>query len=469
MSTPISGSGDNLDSAAILKLMLEALSKASAELDRTVDILTEQLSGFNQNLDKSLRDELSAARDRMDAALRQNQERLHKDKEAVIKSLSEFKQAEIEKVILTGKTVRTGLAAQVEEAGRDLASTVAGKIAAIKGELARPELEMKEKFEQVQQGLQAAVSEAQDRLSQKRAVEEAAISKSTAEFQDKVIKAVNAGSQSAEVSLAGRRAELESEAENVGAELAQKYDEVIARLENSLKQGQAGQEEASTDAAGKLKQISDSGGQYFSEQEKAFQESLSGTSELLNGLFETRLNNLVAQSRTEIVSAAQHANECLATTRTELHGCLNEFQKDYVAQFETLHARMEQTLDEYGKKKDGSNLRGVKEERVREQLHNLFRRLGQEMVNGAAMASRRLEADFQKSMDAFEHRIESAKTQACESLTRESNLMQKEMDRSFQEFEKQVADLQSQSLQLEKTGRDAANFVMTIRQANLNF
>ena len=162
------------------------------------------------------------------------------------------------------------------------------------------------------------------------------------------------------------------------------------------------------------------------------------------------------------------ARLCL-TDFHNLFDCLTEFQKDYAAQFEALRTRLEKTLEDYARKKDSSVIRGFKEERIREHLQSLFRRLGLEMVNGAANASSVLEAEFQKSMDGFEQRIEAAKTQSCDSLSRESNLMKKEMARSFYEFERQLSELQTQIYQLEKAGRDAANFVMTIRQANLDF
>jgi hypothetical protein len=169
------------------------------------------------------------------------------------------------------------------------------------------------------------------------------------------------------------------------------------------------------------------------------------------------------------MSAASHADECLATAKAELQACLTEFQRDYVAQFEALHTRFEKTLEEFAKSKDGAGIKGLKEERAREQLHSLFRRLGQEMIDSAANASRGLEDEFQKSMDAFEQRIEQAKKQACDSLLREASQMQKELSRSFADFEKQIQELEAQTAKLEKTGRDAANFVMTIRQANLDF
>lgn len=458
--------GEGLDSAA--KLMLEALSKASSELDKTVNILTEQLLGFNQTLEKSFNDELNASRERMESALRQNLDGLMRDKESVMKAIAEFKRAEIEKVILSGKTVRSGLAAQVEDATRGLSATVAGKIVGIKEHLSAPEAEIKRKHDELNQALTVAVSQAQQELSKTRLAEEHQIQTAETEFENKVMYQLNTGQREFETKFSQRRDELGTHGEQVVTELAGKYDQVIGRLESSYQEGINVVSKSSQESVDKLKQLADNGTQYFIANDKAFSGSLTGLSELLNGLYEMRLNNLAAQSRTEIVSAAQHAEECLSATKSELQVCLKEFQRDYVAQFEALHSRFEKALDEYTKKRDSGAMRGLKEDRARDQLHSLFRRLGQEMIDNAAAAAKRLEAEFQRSMDAFEQRIEAARSQACESLERESKLMAKEMTRSFQEFEKQISELQAQAGQIEKTGRDAANIVMTIRQANLN-
>ncbi len=56
MSGAISGPGETA------KLMFEALSKASAELEKTVGVLTEQLTVYNQNLEKTFQEEVNAAK-----------------------------------------------------------------------------------------------------------------------------------------------------------------------------------------------------------------------------------------------------------------------------------------------------------------------------------------------------------------------------------------------------------------------
>ncbi|MBX9685534.1 MAG: hypothetical protein K2X27_02460 [Candidatus Obscuribacterales bacterium] len=463
----MSVSGENLDSAA--KLMADALSKASAELEKTVNVLTEQLSNFNQSLEKSFKSELQASHERMEAVLRQNIDALSRDKESVLKTLAEYKQAEIEKVILGGKTVRGGLAAQVEDSTRALSQTVASRIAEIREQLQQPENDLKAKYDQLGQALQLAVVESRKQVQSSHEAEAESLNIATKDFNARFSKELGDSQRQMELRFNQKRTDVQTLGEQVVGELAQNYDRVVARIEagNQELRGKLG--ENRQEAIDKLKQLAASSTEFVNAQEQSFLSGLNDLSGLLNGLYETRLNNLAAQSRTEILSAAQNAEDCLLATRTELQACLKEYQRDYAMKYEGLHSKLEKSLDELTKRKDPSNMRGLKEERAREQLRNLFRRIGNEMVENAAANARRLESEFQRSMDVFEERIKLAKSQACESLERESKMMQKELTRSFQEFEKQMSELQLQAAQLEKQGRDAANIVMTIRQANLEF
>lgn len=466
MSGASSGPGENLDSAA--KLMFEALSKASAELEKTVGVLTEQLAVYNQNLEKTFQEEINAAKERMEAALRQNMDGLLKDKDTVMKALADHKQAEIDKIIESGKTVRNGLAWRVDQATADLGNSVGAKVAAIREAVVKPETDMKAKHDETQKLMSAAFVDARQRLISSKGTREGELSALVNEYKNKVEQELGQSQSDFAEKFAQKQTDMQAQAQEVMNEIAAKSDAVFAKIEMSLESGMMSISQESEKSGQSLKDIVETGKQNFSDTTQSFSSSLSNLSGLLNGLYETQLNNLAAQSKTEIVSAAQHANEVLASTKTELQICLKEFQSDYVNKFEALASRLEKTLEEETKAEHGG-LRGLKEERVKDQLNNLFRRLGQEMIDGAANAARRLEFDFQKSIESFESRIESAKNQACESLDRESKLMQKELTRSFHDFERQIADLQNQTAMLEKHGRDAANIVMTIRQANVEF
>ena len=394
--------------------------------------------------------------------------KLLKDRDTVMKALSDYKQSEIEKIIASGKAVRSGLASQVDEATSALSGSVSSKIAEVRQLVAKPEAEMKLKYDENQKFMQAAILDAKQELVGNRKTREGELVFAVAGFRDQVAHELSNSEKEFDEKFALKKGELVAYSAEILTELSQKHDKISEKVEAALEAGMMSISQESERSGEKLKEIVESGKKDFSDTNQAFSTSLSSLSGLLNGLYETQLNNLASQSRTEIMSAAQHAEECLVSTKSELQLCLREFQSEYVAKFEVLHTRLEKSLDEEAKGGKGG-MRGLKEERVRDQLNSLFRRLGQDMIDSAANAARRMEAEFLKSIESFEQRIETAKLQACESLDRESKMMQKELIRSSQDFERQIAELQSQAAMIEKHGRDSANIVMTIRQANVEF
>ena len=85
---------ENFDSTA--KLMLEALAKASAELEKSVTAFTEQLISFNESVQKSLDEELQAVSTRMESSIKSNLDDLGHSKHVLMKRLLEAERTELD-------------------------------------------------------------------------------------------------------------------------------------------------------------------------------------------------------------------------------------------------------------------------------------------------------------------------------------------------------------------------------------
>src|SRR4051812_18283238 len=107
---------ENFDSTA--KLMLEALAKASAELEKSVTAFTEQLISFNEGIQKSLEEELRAVHGRLEGCVRNNLDELGHNKHLMMKRLLDAERAELDSLSDAGRQVRASLnqnALQIEE------------------------------------------------------------------------------------------------------------------------------------------------------------------------------------------------------------------------------------------------------------------------------------------------------------------------------------------------------------------
>lgn len=450
------------------KLMADVVAKASADLEKVIVMLSQQLESFNRDLDKSLKNERHSVSERLELALKRNQDGLHREKESLLKALAEFKQTEIERLIVSGRSVRSELSARAESASRELAEKVAKNTLKAEESLSAPNTELKEKYEQAYRAMQSSSEDSRREIAELKTSLETSLTKKIKELETELEEKLWKHKQSLEERFKHQEVDIQSKFDLLLKEISHKQNSLISKLEQSSLDGRSEAERQSQEGIAKMMQPLDFLKSFAAEQESSFKEELSGLSEVLNGLYETRLNNLAAQSRTEILSAAEHAGECLSSTKAELQSCLREYQRDYAEKFEALQKKLERTIEEYARKQSTGALQGLKEERSREHIKALFRRIGHDMVENAARSARSMEADFQESIESFERRIESAKNQACESLERESRLMQKELARSMQEFEKLMDDFKDQAEKLERQGKEAANIMMTIRQANLD-
>ena len=458
---------DNLDSTA--RLMGEALAKASTELEKLVTVFCDHLAVFNEQLGFSFQDEARAAEDRMETRLRQTMEALQRDREELLKRLAECKQSEIRTIIDTGKASRGQLAVKVDETAVQFSRTLSEKMAELQALLSGPQAEALSRYETMRAEVDAAGQDLLTFLADKSRDKFDSLSAAAAYIEAEAAQTVTAGISGIEARLQDSLAAMLAESLTLEAEIVATQARVPVELEAAKQISLAALKSEDVTCQEKISVVTAEGNGYALEVSSSFDVSMSELSTLLTTLYDARLKNLLAQSRTEIVNSARQAEERISSSRTDLHSSLKELQRDYAEKFEALYEKFEKTLDEENQSENSQAARVAKDGRAREQLNALFRRLGQEMIDTAATAAGRVEDDFQRSVSAFEKRIESARDTACESLEREFKLMQKELVRTKQDFDKQLAELKTQLVRIEKDGRDAADIVRTIASANLEF
>lgn len=460
-----SRAADNLDSTA--RLMAEALAKASTELEKLVSVFCDHLQNFNQELGRSFQDEWRAAEDRMESRLRQTTDAITRDREDLMKKLSEFKQAEIQAVIDTGKEVRGLLAIKVDETAAEFAQTLQEKIRELQELLSGPQAAAITRYDAMRTEVSNDGQELLTTLSTRAQALHESVVAASGQLESEAQETVDGTTGEIDQHVNEAIDSMRSSHQQFATDIEERQRSVPVGLEAKRQESAEllGQEEAR--CLESLNGATAVGTTYAEEVSSSFDVSISDLSSLMTTLYDARLKNLLAQSRTEIVNSARKAEDRILSTRNDLQATLKELQRDYVEKFEALYTEFESSVEEESKDSRGQAARGGKDGRAREQLNALFRRLGQEMMDTAAQAAGRVENEFQRSVSTFEKRIESARDSACESLEREFKLMQKELGRTRQDFDKQIAELQNELKRIEKDGRDSADIVLTIRSASL--
>lgn len=458
---------DNLDSTA--RLMSEALSKASTELEKLVTVFCDHLQVFNQDLDKSFKDEWRAVEDRMESRFRQTHDAITRDREDLVKKLEEFKQSEVQSVIDTGKEVRGRLAIKADETAAEFSQTLQAKVGELQDLLSGPQAAALAEYDNIRNSTATNGQDLVNSLSAKLTELQESIMTASAQLEAEAQQLVDARGVATDQHVTDAVEAMRQSHQQFAAQIEERQRTVPVELENRRMESAEGLGIEETRCLEKLRSTTAVGTDYAEHASEVFNTSMLELSTLTATLYDARLRNLLAQSRTEIVNSARKAENRIVSSKKDLQAMLKELQRDYIDKFEKMYIEFESSVEEAAKDGKGQAARGAKDGRAREQLNALFRRLGQEMIDTAASAAGRVETEFQRSVSTFEKRIESARDSACESLEREYKLMQKELGRTKYDFDKQLTELQNELKRIEKDGQDSADIVQTIRSASLEF
>ena len=467
MSTRASQPAENFDSTA--KLMLEALAKASAELEKSVTAFTEQLISFNEGLQKSLDEELRAVSVRLEGNIKTNLDELAHDKHVMMKRLLEAERAELDSLANAGRQVRSSLnthALAVEHRVEEFIDTQIR--------------ELKDFLEQPQQQISYAADTATEKLTQKKENVSRDVKTRHDEIKvrlsDKVHeleRLVKEEATRAKVVIAGASAEcqqrLTAQRESICSEIDKVENESIEAVDDRAKEGLEALVASQERETESLLSVGNKWREQIDQHCSAFDRLLGSLSAVMKENYETKLANVSEQARQEITELSEQAHEKIAATRSELEIEVRELEKEYIDQFENTLRKLEGIVSEHASDKRNGVARQHKSQKLRDQMQTHLKRWGADLVDSVKDAAHEFENDFMRATDGFHTRIEGARAAAVEHLERESRLMQKDLERTLKEFQKEVSDLENQINEVEKAGQDAALTVIACRKAVLSF
>jgi hypothetical protein len=468
MSTRMPQPAESFDSTA--KLMLEALAKASAELEKSVTAFTEQLLSFNEGLQKSLEEELRSVNARLEGCIKTNLDELGNNKHVMLKRLLEAEQEELVALSDVGKSVRRQISDHAGEVERRIESFMEEQIAELKDFLQQPETQ-----------INAGADSAGSSLRSSHAALSVEVKKTDSEVRrrlsDKVIEVESQIKAECErvkqsISIANDRSQqrLNSQREQIKSEIGKLASDSISEVNNRATEGTSLLAACEAQHKEALNEVGFRWKQQITDHCETFNKSLSNLSAVVKENYETALANASAQARQEINKLSDQAHEKISATRTELEVELRALQKEYVHHFESAVSKLESIVNERANDKKNSGVaRQHKAQKLRDQMQTHLHRWGGELIDSVKDASQEFESEYNRSTDGFHSRIETARVAAVELLERESRLMQKDIERTLKDFQKDIEELEGELGRIEKAGQDAALTVIACRKAVLSF
>jgi hypothetical protein len=468
MSTRMPQAAESFDSTA--KLMLEALAKASAELEKSVTAFTEQLLSFNEGLQKSLDEELRSVNTRLEGCIKNNLDELGHTKHVMLKRLFEAEQEELIALSYVGKDVRSRLSDHALEVEGRIQHFMQEQIAELKQFLQEPESQINAGAQAAGNTLDRTHKSATSEVKQKDAEVRRRLSDKVMEIERQITEECERVKQS--IAIAGDRSQhrLNSQREQIKADIGRMSGESTTEINTRASEGAALLSSCEAQHKEALNEVGARWKEQINEHCDTFNKTLGNLSAVVKENYETKLSNVSAQAKGEINKLSDAAHEKIAATRNELEIELRELEKEYVHQFESTVRKLESIVNEHANDKKNSGVaRQHKAQKLRDQMQTHLNRWGGELIDSVKDASHDFEAEYSRATDGFHTRIETARVASVELLERESRLMQKDIERTLKDFQREIEELEGEIGRIEKAGQDAALTVIACRKAVLSF
>ncbi len=443
-------------------LMIEALEKASLELENTVNQCLNQLSTFAEGLDQSLALQLDKVVKQSSHLVDSHGNVLEAKRDETIDGMAELEAREMEKLLSTSSDMRKQLAAKVQAAMKDLAEIMDAQLKELMDLVEAPTSELLELSKNKAQTVEAEGRDA--------------------------VKAIKGHSQTYEDSMSDKAAVVDEEAamviENSKEEVdkhltvySDQFDEKISAVQNQLSEIV---EKAITD----LHQLSNRGKetnlQVLSEQIEHWQDqlvalrdrfqqsSLEQQSKHLKS-YNEEIERTLVSSQEEISRIAQSARKRMTVNQKLFINTLRRAERQITDDIERLLTKFEAAIAQESRVHlmvSGGKLSAGPE--VLEKLSSRLKAHGAELVKTFKTQVEQTEQDFARSSQGSNERIESIRQSSVDALEKQVRMMRTDLERITRNFHTELSDLSLKLPVIEESGRAAALAVMTYKSAMLS-
>lgn len=446
------------DSEEVSK-MLESLAAASAELEYLVQRLQDQLNRLGGRLRKTLLNEIRISRQRVESFLTSYLTTASRDKEDLLTQLTQFRQSEIRNIIEASKTSRQQVREQSERLFKEFASKTRVELDAIKATLASANLDADVRLDQ---GRVVALSkECSERVNEllnsfSKRLPELAREKMTLVEGD-VVQAQSAVEEVLEEQLSNLRLELESIASTSVSSLDHVLSTQQVKFAGTLKL--LDHIEKNLPQRFFLHWKGDEVNSSFEDVASSFEQSINSDSELQTGSFQARLRNVALASKMEILNNACNCSEEMRALQQEFAAWLSEQQRNSWNRCDAMLHTIEQAIE----------LQVESDSGISERVKMALRSVAQEFRGKTLQKSNQVELYFERAIDTMVKNVESFGEDACETLEHQYVQARRDFGLIYEDLERQLAELQKETIKIEKAGLGVSRIIAAYKKSNINF
>jgi len=468
----VEDSGNNLEEiGTAAHLMMEAVDKASQELETTVKSCTERLQFFSETLSNNFASQLTRLTDKALRADSRSSAELQARKEDFAERLAELEQSEINRLFQASKEVRQEINVSLQRAVTVISQLVEEQAKTLLP-IARSRHESFAnlcKTETV--SMQQFVADGKSRLSEKESGFEKNLSQKVGDFES---AAKNILEETKEKLSEKIKIDLEDLGEKVSqskAELRKFISSSDDELEQKVKAGSLSLTAAGSRVTKRLVDQVDNWRQEMTRLSENFHQGLNAEKDSFDQIHTDRTERQVQEIKSEIKAIAAEAQYRLSASHKLFHGSLERLEGKYYERLERLLTQFEAAVAQENRILAGiSAIRSESQasHELKDLLNTRLKARGLEIVKAFKRQVELFDLEHARYSASCNERIEGVCASANDLLEQQCKAMNTEVERALRGFRVELAQLNLQLPQIKDAGHAAALAVMAYKRARMS-
>jgi len=451
-------------------LMIEALEKASIQLDQTVKASVEQLNAFNDGLQRNFSSQLSKLAERSAGSVDSSIEDIVIRKEDYGERLSELERTEMETVIAAARDFRQQIAIRSQQVTESVSQVVEEQMAQLRSLIENPHEHFSEYGESQIQNIGKYGEENKAKIEHSEQESEKRISSQAQRLDETVQEVLTEGKKKVDENLEKHQKEFEDKITSVIDRLSSLVSMTMKELEDQVKSGTNAVFDYNDTARKRLTSRVDKWQNEVSNAAEEFQTRLGRDRQSFEHIHARKLERKVSEVKDEINSISHEALAKLTASHKLFHSSLKRLEKKYYDRLDRLFARFETALAQETKLPTGTSAyRSQTSHEFRDVLHARLKARSTEIVKSFKRQVEQFDMEYSRISAGSQETIDAICATALDGLDKQTRNMNMEVERVLRSFRNELIEVNAELPQIEDAGKAAALVVMAYRSAMLSF
>ncbi|MBS1990217.1 MAG: hypothetical protein JSS86_04910 [Cyanobacteria bacterium SZAS LIN-2] len=456
------GGDDSFGSAA--NLMIEALEKASGELERTVNQCIFQLNSFTEGLDKSLSLQLEKVVAQSSHLVDTHGGDLEAKRDETLEAISRLEGEQLDTLLTAAEDLRKRFADRVREATEALGEVMDGQLKELIVLIQTPQSNLYEMAQEKLSDAQSLTEERKSEIDFKSQQYESAMSDKAKNIDEQAHKLIENSKTDVDRHLADYSARFDEKIIGVQRQLSDIVEVAVSDLKELAERGSKNIDEAKDTNHQVLNEHVEHWHTQLATMKDRFQtSSLEQQSSFLRAYNDEVERKLLA-SQEEVLRIATRAKQRLGTNQKLYLNSLKRVERKLSDEIDRLFFKFEAALTQEAKiNLSSGGTRPAADAEVINKLHGRLKSHGAEIIKTFRRQVEHTEAEFSRSTQGSNERIESIRASSVESLEKQVKSMRTDLERITRNFHSELSELSVKLPVIEESGRAAALAVMAYK------